>query len=85
MDKLSHKKTPHGNEEFLRFLLTNYPYDGCQFSEDMIEEFKNNKRTFLKKLLIKYKRTGNTQNAKVVEKNKIIELYINNMINRLSQ
>jgi len=51
----------------------------------MIEEFKNNKRTFLKKLLIKYKRTGNTQNAIVAEKNKIIELYINNMINRLSQ
>ena len=75
----------YGNEEFLRFLLTNYPYDGCQFSDDMIEEFKNNKRTFLKKLLIKYKRTGNTQNAIVVEKNKIIELYINNMINRLSQ
>ena len=74
----------YGNEEFLRFLLTNYPYDGCQFSDDMIEEFKNNKRTFLKKLLIKYKRTGNTQNAKVVEKNQIIQLYINNMINRLT-
>ena len=84
-NQLENNFNNYGNEEFLRFLLTKYPYDGCQFSEDMIEEFKNNKRTFLKKLLIKYKRTGNTQNAIVAEKNKIIELYINNMINRLSQ
>jgi len=75
----------YGNEEFLRFLLSNHPYDGCQFSKDIIEEFKNNKRTFLKELLIKYKKTGNTQNAIIVEKNQIIEFYIKIMINCLSQ
>ena len=74
-----------GNEDFLRFLLKKYPYDGCQFSENMIEEFKNNKRKFLKKLSVKYNKTGNPQDKTVAEKNQIIDLYINNMINGLSQ
>ena len=72
------------NEGFLRFLLINHPYDGCQFSENMIEEYKNNKRTFLKKLLIKYKKSGNIQNNRVIERNQIYEVFINNMINRES-
>jgi len=72
------------NEGCLRFLLINHPYDGCQFSENMIEEYKNNKRTFLKKLLIKYKKSGNIQNNRVIERNRIYEVFINNMINRES-
>ena len=72
------------NEGCLRFLLINHPYDGCQFSENMIEEYKNNKRTFLKKLSIKYKKSGNIQNNRVIERNRIYEVFINNMINRES-
>ena len=55
-----------------------------QFSENMIEEFKNNKRTFLKKILVKYKKIS-TQFGKEIEEYKIIDIYINNMINRLTQ
>ena len=77
-------KFNEGNEELLRFLLTNHPFEGCQFSENMIEEYRNNKRTFLKKLVGKYKRP-NTQLGKEMEKYKIIELYINNMINNLDK
>ena len=79
----------NGIENFLRFLLINYPYEGCQFSEDMIEEYKNNKRNFLKQLKKKY------NNSKIIQsslngsndfnqKKEIIITYLNNCINSIS-
>jgi hypothetical protein len=79
----------NGIENFLRFLLINYPYEGCQFSEDIIEEYKNNKRNFLKQLKKKY------NNSKIIQsslngsndfnqKKEIIITYLNNCINSIS-
>ena len=83
--ELEEKYNTCGNEDFLKYLLTKYPPDDYQFSENLIEEFKNNKRKFLKKLSLKYNKKGNTEDKTVAEKNQIIEVYINNMINSLSQ
>ena len=78
-----------GNEEFLRFLLTNYPYEGCIFSENMIQEYLNDKRKFLKKLRMNYRNSSNISldsspnNNESSSKTEIILEYINNMMNRI--
>ena len=43
-----------GNEELLRYILKNYPYTGYSFTEETIEEYKQNKRSFLNNLRRKY-------------------------------
>ena len=75
----------NGKENFIRFLLTKYPYEGCQFSEEMLKEYKENERNFLKKLLQKYKKDNKTgiNNINIKKKELIIE-YLNNCINELS-
>ena len=77
-----------GIEEFLRFLLTKYPYDGCIFSEEMLQEYNNNKRVFLIKLSRNYNKLGcsslNSNNIDLsIQKKKIIKEYLNNCINNL--
>ena len=80
-----------GIENFLRFLLTKYPYEGCIFSEQMIEDFNNNKRKFLRNLYTKYNKKGASaiQSIKANEveissqNNVLIKKYINNCINSL--
>ena len=39
-----------GNEELLRYILKNYPYTGYTFTEESIEEYKKNKKSFLNNL-----------------------------------
>ena len=75
----------YGNDNFIRLLLTKYPYEGCQFSEEMFKEYKENERNFLKKLIQKYKKDnkfGIINNIDIQKKQLIIE-YLNNCINRL--
>ncbi len=77
-----------GIEEFLRFLLTKYPYDGCIFSEEMLQEYNNNKRMFLIKLSRNYNKFGcsslNSNNIDLsIQKKNIIKEYLNNCINNL--
>ena len=43
-----------GNEELLRYILKNYPYNGYSFTEESIEEYKRNKKSFLNNLRRKY-------------------------------
>ena len=80
------EKIQYGNEEFLRHLLTKYPYEGCQFSEEMIQEYLLDKRKYLKKLKMKYKNKNNDImpqiNSESNEKNNIILEFINNMLNK---
>ena len=72
------------DEEFLKHILTKCPFEGCKFSENMLEEYQKDKKNFLKMLLLKYKKSGNEENNMINEKNKIIVKYLNNILNNLS-
>ena len=72
------------DEEFLKHILTKCPFEGCEFSENMLEEYQKDKENFLKMLLHKYKKSGNEENNLINEKNKIIVKYLNNILNNLS-
>ena len=72
------------DEEFLKHILTKCPFEGCKFSENMLEEYQKDKENFLKMLLLKYKKSGNEENNMINEKNKIIVKYLNNILNNLS-
>ena len=72
------------DEEFLKHILTKCPFEGCEFSENMLEEYQKDKENFLKMLLLKYKKSGNEENNMINEKNKIIVKYLNNILNNLS-
>ena len=75
------------DEEFLKHILTKCPFEGCEFSENMLLEYRKNKENFLKMLLLKYKKNGCTGiegNNMINEKNKIIVKYLNNILNNLS-
>ena len=72
------------DEEFLKHILTKCPFEGCEFSENMLEEYQKDKENFLKMLLNKYKKSGNEENNMINEKNKIIVKYLNNILNNLS-
>ena len=81
-----------GVEHFLRFLLTKYPYDGCVFSEEMIQEFNKDKRNYLRKLYKNYNKLGpsivdsnNNNIDQNTQKKNLIKKYINNCINQLAQ
>ena len=96
MEKISSQfveKFNNGDEIFIEFLLKNYPIRGHFFSEDIISEFNNDKKTFLDKLRRDYNKAdkfivdiNNDQiniNEYINEIKSIIEETINNMINRL--
>lgn len=44
----------YGEEEFLKYLLEKYPYEGYKKEDNIIEDFKKNKRKAIRKLKIKY-------------------------------
>ena len=75
------------DEEFLKYILINYPYEGCEFSENMLLEYQKNKENFLKMLLLKYKKSDfveNGGNNMMNEKSKIIIKHLNNIFNNIS-
>ena len=77
LDELFLTLLNRGNEELLRYILKNYPYEGYIFTEESIEEYKKNKINFLDDLFKKY---SIDENVNLVEvKNTILE-YINKMI-----
>jgi hypothetical protein len=84
-DELRNKSL--NDEEFLKHILINYPYKGCEFSENMLLEYRKNKENFLKMLLLKYKKNGCTGiegNNMINERNKIIIKHLNNIFNNIS-
>lgn len=75
------------DEEFVKHILINYPFEGCESPENIIQEYKKNKGNILKKLLSKYRKTaneGNGGNNMINERNKIIIKFLNSILNRLS-
>ena len=77
-----------GNEELLRYILKNYPYTGYSFTEESIEEYKQNERDFLLNLRRKYGacdfnayfRQDNIENNDYSELNERIVEFIDKMI-----
>ena len=68
-----------GNENLIKYLLKNYPYDKKEFSEDMIDEYKQNKKGFLFKIYKKYEEYFSDKEYSSPLKDVILE-YINKMI-----
>ena len=93
LDKIFNEKYLCGEEEFLTFLLTNYPYQGFDLTKDFLAEYKKNKKFYLKRLITKYKNYDNntiitddgSQNNNLSQKKEIILRYINNIINDLNR
>ena len=87
MAKFWRKLNKFGEEEFLKYLLETYPYKGYN-NDNIIESYRNNKRTKLKKLKMKYQKyddpsKNNNSDSKDIL-NKKIELiikYLNNIEN----
>ena len=52
--KFDEKLNSDGEEEFLKYLLDNYPYEGYKKEDNIIDEFKKNRRRAIKRLKIKY-------------------------------
>ena len=83
----------NGNEELVKYLLKNYPCEGCQYSEEKMQEFRANEKIFLKKLkkdynkatkfLINSNEDENNINENFKDIKFIIQEYINNMINKI--
>ena len=79
-----------GNEELLRYILDNYPYNGHKSTDESIGEYKKNKRKFLLNLRRKYNNIfginqisinlSNNSDPKL--NNKILE-FINKMIDNV--
>ena len=96
LDAIFNEKFLCGDIEFLTFLLTNYPYKGFNGNMNFIEEYKKNKKKFLKKLIINYKKYDNASNNEtsnnetpnndddLSQKKEIILKYINNTLNQLN-
>ena len=83
-----------GNEELLRYILQNYPYNNYQFTEQSIEDYKRSKRKFLINLKKRYEANIYATNISINIKNlnaynpainnKIIE-YINKIIDEIEK
>ena len=76
-----------GNEELLRYILQNYPYNNYQFTEQSIEDYKRSKRKFLINLKKRYEANIYATNISIninhiAVDNKILE-YINKMIDNI--
>ena len=80
-----------GIDTFLKFLLSKYPIEGYEFSEQIIEEYNKNKRKFFVLLKQKYNKAnsfkpslnGVIDNSYFQEKKNYIIQYINNCLNAL--
>jgi len=83
------EKLNFGAEEFLKFLLEKYPYEGYSKDDNIIEEYKSNKKKAIKKLKIKYNNydipstplNNRVTNDLLTQKKEIILEYINSMRN----
>ena len=92
LDIIFNEKYMCGDEEFLTFLFTNYPYKEFDRNMNFMDEYNKNKKLYLKKLISKYQNYDSnqnntidgTQNNNLSRKKEIILKYINNMINRLN-
>ena len=83
-----------GNEELLRYILKNYPYDNYKFTEQSINEYKKDKKKFLLKLRKLYSFNMHPSNASIpinninknnpLVNNKILE-FINKMLNNIDK
>ena len=83
-----------GNEELLRYILKNYPYDNYKFTEQSINEYKKDKKKFLLKLRKQYSINMYASNASIpinninnnnpLVNNKILE-FINKMLNNIDK
>ena len=75
-----------GNEALLRYILQNHPYNGYTFSEESIEQYKQDKLGFLNDLRRQYSLNDfngfYTSSDNTDLNDKIVE-YIDQMIERL--
>ena len=86
------KKCPEGNEEFLKYLVQQYPYKEFNNDYDIIGEFSKNKRRLLNKLISAYCNydtdftpLNNESNNNLSFKKEIILEYLSNIKNALTQ
>ena len=81
-----------GPEVFLKFLVEKYPFGEYNENYNIIEEYRKNKKSLLKQLIIKYRNYDNPYNHSdnkslnndLTEKKEIILVYINNILNSLN-
>ena len=89
LDIIFNEKFLCGEEEFLTFLLKNYPYNGFDKNQNFLNEYKKNKKLYLKRLIGKYRNYDNvmsgTPNGDLSQKKEIILKYINNILNDLNK
>ena len=64
-----------GEEEFLKFLIEKYPYEGYNSCIDAINQYRKNNKKFLKILVTKYRKYN------CPSKKEIILEYLNNLLN----
>ena len=80
-----------GNEQLLRYILQNYPYNGYIFNEESIDNYKNNKKKFLMDLRKEYGINDynnfhmNKTDDNMSELNDLILEYIDKMIDKVEQ
>ena len=82
-----------GEEEFLKFLVEKYPYKGYNKKNNIIEEYRKNKKLLLKKLIKKYKDYDKSptflgekdSNIELTIKKEIILEYITNIFNSIKK
>ena len=86
------EKFLQGEEEFLKFLVENYPNEEFNKNYDVVGEYKKNKRKLLNNLMISYKKYDNNfTRLNVQEKNnlsfkkEIILEYLGNLKNNQTQ
>ena len=86
------KKYLEGNEVFLKFLVEKYPYKEFNSDDDIIGEFRKNKRRLLNKLISAYSTydtdftpLNNNINNSLSFKKEIILEYLSNIKNALTQ
>lgn len=83
-------KYQNGVDEFIKFLLTNYPYDNIGSIDTLLEKYQKNKKAFILDLKKKYKKFFNNKNTLTLSDNTInqkkeeIDKYLNNCINDLN-
>ena len=92
MRKEFNEKYYCGEEEFLKFLLDKYPYKGYNKNDNIIQEYKKDKKKCIKKLLSKYKKYDSRSTllsdkslSNLTQKKEIILEYITNILNYLNQ
>ena len=84
-------KYQNGVDEFIKFLLINYPYDDLGNVDNLLKKYQENKKAFILDLKKKYKKFFNNKNILTMRDNTInqkkdeIDKYLNNCINDLNR